>query len=40
MSFAVWLITSGVMTKPQLDTTCAALSAVVPMIAAGLFMTK
>ena len=35
MSFAVCVSTSGVIVKPQLEITCAALAAVVPMIAAG-----
>ena len=40
MSLAVWAIISGVMTKPQLEITWAALAAVVPSTAAGEFIAK
>ncbi len=40
MSAAVWLIISGVMVNPQLEMTCAAFAAVVPMIADGEFIAK
>ena len=39
-SLAVCSSTSGVITKPQLDTTCATDSGEVPITAAGLFMAK
>ena len=39
-SLAVWVSISGVTTKPHWEITWAACSAVVPMIAAGLFMAK
>ena len=39
-SFAVATSTSGVITKPQLETVWATASGVVPMSAAGLFMAK
>ena len=37
---AVWLIISGVIVKPQLEMTCAAFAAVVPMTADGAFIAK
>ncbi|MNU07414.1 hypothetical protein D3C72_2529910 [compost metagenome] len=37
-SLAVWIRSAGVTTKPQLDTTWATCSGVVPMTAAGLFI--
>ena len=40
MSFAVCVISSGVIVKPQLEMVCAACAAVVPMIAAGEFIVK
>ena len=40
MSFAVWLIISGVIVNPHAEMTCAALAAVVPMTAAGAFIAK
>ena len=40
MSTAVWLIMSGVIVNPQLEMTCAALAAVVPIAAAGAFIAK
>ena len=39
-SFAIWVISSGVTTKPQLVITCAACSAVVPISPAELFIAK
>ena len=40
MSLAVCLIISGVIVKPQLEMTCAACAAVVPITAAGAFIAK
>ena len=40
MSTAVWLIISGVIVNPQLEMTCAALAAVLPIAAVGAFMAK
>lgn len=37
---AVAVSTSGVMAKPQPETTCATASGVVPITAAGLFIAK
>lgn len=39
-SLAVWVSSSGVTTKPHWLTVAAALSAVVPITAAGLFIAK
>jgi hypothetical protein len=39
-SLAIWVSMSGVTTKPRFDTAAAALWAVVPSRAAGLFMAK
>ncbi|MNN49113.1 hypothetical protein D3C81_1636210 [compost metagenome] len=39
-SLAVCTSTSGVITKPQVETACATASGVVPIAAAGLFMAK
>ncbi len=39
-SLAVWISTSGVMTKPQVDSVCATTSGVAPTSAAGLFIAK
>ncbi|MNO01341.1 hypothetical protein D3C81_2214580 [compost metagenome] len=39
-SLAVWTRSAGLITKPQLDTTWATCSGVVPMTAVGLFMAK
>ena len=39
-SFAVWMSTSGVITKPQVDSVCATVSGVLPTRAAGLFIAK
>lgn len=36
----MWVIISGVIKKPKLDTAAAADSAVLPTTAAGLFITK
>ena len=40
MSTAVCLSISGVIVKPQLEMTCAAFAAVVPMTADGEFIAK
>ena len=40
MSLAVCSISSGVIVKPQLEITCAACAAVVPIAAAGAFIAK
>ena len=40
MSFAVCSIMSGVIVNPQLEMTCAALAAVLPIAAVGAFMAK
>ena len=40
MFFAVCVIISGVIVKPQLEIVCAACAAVVPMIATGEFIAK
>ena len=39
-SLAVWISTSGVITKPQVDSVCATASGVAPTSAAGLFIAK
>jgi len=39
-SLAVWISTSGVITKPQVEMAWATASGVLPTRAAGLFMAK